>query len=199
MRMRADYHVETNRNSPVLDRQTRARLERRRKNMRHDVAPPLDWRRPMRLPVALACCLTWTVAATARAEAPRSRVVTSSEVTAEMDGCLDHSVRELGMSAKREGEARSWRIGPQFLHPTVAPEGTLQVRFEKAPTRTKIVVDATWPGALKADDVQREIESRLRAMAEKLAQVCGVTKPAVECVATPAGGAAKACPKPAQP
>lgn len=125
-----------------------------------------------------------------------TRVETSSRVSAEMDGCLDHSIKELGMSAKPRPNERAWNIGPQFLHPSVVPDGTLGVEFVKAQDGTTVRVLATWPGSPKEDAIQLELEERLRAMAHKMAQLCGVTKPEVKCMRTPAKGSSRPCPAP---
>lgn len=126
----------------------------------------------------------------------RTKLETSSRVSAEMDGCLDHSVKELGMSAKPRPNERAWNIGPQFLHPSVVPDGTLGVEFIKAPDGTTVRVLATWPGSPKEEATQLELEERLRAMARKMAQLCGVTQPEVKCLRTPAKGQASPCPTP---
>lgn len=126
----------------------------------------------------------------------RTRVETSSRVSAEMDGCLDHSVKELGMSAKPRPNERAWNIGPQFLHPSIVPEGTLGVEFVKAEDGTTVRVLATWPGNPKEEATQLELEERLRAMARKMAQLCGVTQPEVKCLRTPAKGQPAVCPAP---
>ena len=118
---------------------------------------------------------------TAFAAEPATTLEATTGVPAEQDACLDHAVRELGMSAKRVEGERRWTIGPQYLHPSVARSGTLGVSFEKAADRSTVKVTATWPGGPKAKDVQPELEERVRAMAGKLAQICGVVKAEVRC------------------
>lgn len=123
----------------------------------------------------------------------QSRVETTATVPADMDRCLDHTIKELGMSAKpKEGE-RAWNIAPKFLHPSIATDGSLSVRFEKLERESKIVVLATWAGAPKEKAIQDELEERLRAMAHKMAQLCGVTNPQVLCQRTPSGGKPSTC------
>ncbi len=125
--------------------------------------------------------------------APQSTVETRAYVPPEHDGCLDHTVRELGMSAVRDGTARSWKIAPQFLHSALVPDGAVQVRFEKGTTGTEVIVRATWPGGAKPPEAQSEIEQRLHAMAFKMAQSCGVAKPEPTCHWSPAGAKPQAC------
>lgn len=132
----------------------------------------------------------------AGADAPSTRLETSSTVPVDQDACLDHSVKELGMSAKRQGTDRVWNIASKFLHPTVAKDGTLMVRFEKGDKVSTIVVTATWAGGVKDKDVQPELEQRVASMARKMSQLCGVNQPDVACKLTPAGGAPVVC-KPA--
>jgi hypothetical protein len=114
-------------------------------------------------------------------------------VPGDQDACLDLSVRELGMSAKRVEAERRWNIGPQYLHPTVKAGGSLDVKFEKGAGATQVRVSATWPGGPKPKDVQPEIEQRLVAMASKLAQICGVVRAEVKCTVTTAEGKSAAC------
>jgi hypothetical protein len=116
-----------------------------------------------------------------------------AQVPPGQDACLDLSVRELGMSAKRVDSERRWVIGPQYLHPSVKSGGTFGVRFEKRDRATAILVTATWPGDRKPDDVEPEIEQRMVAMVRKLAQICGVVKADVKCTITESPGKTTAC------
>jgi hypothetical protein len=122
-------------------------------------------------------------------DAPRSQVEARASVAADMDGCLDHTIKELGMSAKPRPNERAWNIGPQFLHPSVVPDGAMSVEFAKGTIR----VLATWPGALKEQETQLILEERVRAIAGKIAQLCGVIKAPVKCTVTPAKGTATDC------
>lgn len=115
------------------------------------------------------------------AASPTTTLETTAQVPPEQDACLDHSVRELGMSAKRVEGERRWTIGPQYLHASVKAGGTLGVRFEKAAGGTTVRVTATWPGGKKDAAVQPELEQRLRDVAQKLAQICGVVRAEVAC------------------
>jgi hypothetical protein len=131
--------------------------------------------------------------AAAAAEPPGSTLEVSASVPAEFDGCLDHSVKELGMSAKRVEKERRWKIGPQFLHPSIVPEGTVTVTMEPAQTSTAVRVQARWPGGLKPAAQQTELQERAVAMVTKMAQVCGVTRPKVSCSSTSPGRPAAPC------
>ncbi len=142
---------------------------------------------------ALIAVLSTPLAATAAEPAARTELQTTSSVPADADSCLDHSVKELGMSAKRQPTDRVWKIGPQFLHPSIVPDGTVAVRFDKGATASTVRVTATWPGPPKAKDVQVELQSRLRSMAEKMTQLCGVIHPVVSCQLTPAQQQQRAC------
>lgn len=132
-------------------------------------------------------------AATFAAESPGVTLEAVSQVPVEQDGCLDHAVKELGMSAKRAEPERRWVIGSQFLHASVAKGGTLGVKLEKGERSTQVRVTATWPGEKKPKQVQEEIESRLSSMAAKMAQICGVIRPEVKCEVKDASGKAAAC------
>lgn len=117
----------------------------------------------------------------------------STLVSRELDGCLDHAVKELGMSAKRVEKERRWKIGPQFLHPSLVPAGTLEVEMKPGERETLVQVTARWPGAAKEKPLQDELESRLTAIASKLAQMCGAIAPAVRCTLASAGAAPGPC------
>lgn len=116
-----------------------------------------------------------------------------SQVPVEQDACLDHAVKELGMSAKKAEPERRWVIGSQFLHSSVAKGGTLGVKLEKGERTTQVRVTATWPGEKKPKEVQVELESRVGAIAAKMAQICGVIRPEVKCEVKDATGKAATC------
>jgi hypothetical protein len=127
------------------------------------------------------------------AEPPRTELLASTLLPLEADGCLDHAVKELGMSAKRLEKERRWKIGPQFIHPSIVEGGTVGVELKKGEHGTSVEVRVSWPGAPKADVEQSEVEERVSLVAGKMAQMCGVTQPEVRCELVPAGGAARAC------
>lgn len=117
-------------------------------------------------------------------------VETQSSVPPKQDACLDHGVKELGMSAKRADPlARRWDIAPKFLHAVLASDAraALTVELEKLEAKSIVRIRARWSGAPQRSDVQLEIEERLRSMAHKIAQLCGVPRPDVTCTTTPAG------------
>ena len=145
---------------------------------------------PLRAAVLAAALLSPTAYA---AEPPTTTLSASAEVTLEQDRCLDHTVKELGMSAKKVETERRWTIGPQYLHSAIVQGGTLGVRFDKGEKASVIRVTATWPGERKPADVQPEIEQRMVAMVTKMAQLCGVTQAAVTCTVTDPAGKAAAC------
>jgi len=124
----------------------------------------------------------------AAAAEPLTTLEATAAVPTAQDGCLDISVRELGMSAKRVDGERRWTIGPQYLHPSVKAGGTFGVRFEKGEQATVVRVTATWPGARKAAEVQGELEQRLTSVVSKLSQICGVVKADVACSVVDAAG-----------
>lgn len=133
---------------------------------------------------------------------PGTVLVTQASVPLAQDACLDHSVKELGMSAKRaEGSARHWDIAPKFLHGGLAKEASASftLDFEKTDKASLVKIRAAWPGAPKAKEVQLELEERLRQMAAKIAQVCGVVRADVACTITAPGAAAAPCAPPATP
>ena len=141
----------------------------------------------------LSILTLFLAAAAFAADSAGTTLETQSTVPVEQDGCLDHAVKELGMSARRVEGERRWTIGPQFLHPSVVQGGTLGVRIEKGEKASTVRVTATWPGSPKAKEVQPELESRVTAMASKIAQVCGVTQPAVKCELKDASGKTARC------
>lgn len=122
----------------------------------------------------------------------RTTLVAATSVPVEQDGCLDHTVKELGMSAKRKDKERKWNIGPQFVHPSLLPDGTVQVELNRVDPQSAITITLTWSGPLKEKAIQSEIEQRAVAMAGKMAQMCGVTKPTVKCTTT-VGSTTAAC------
>lgn len=146
------------------------------------------------IPTLCACTLLSTAAFAQPAPAPAGTTLeTTTQVPPEQDACLDHSIKELGMSAKKVDNERRWTIGPQFLHPSVVKGGTFGVKLEKGEKASLVRITATWPGAPKAKDVQVELQSRLTAMAAKMAQICGVTRPEVKCELKDLSGKTQAC------
>lgn len=124
------------------------------------------------------------------AEVDQTVVETTQSVAIELDSCLDHSVKELGMSAKRRQGERRWDIGPQFIHPSIAKVGAVEVVMDKALIR----VSVRWPGAPKDAEVQRTIEERVGDMTRKMAQICGVTQAQPTCTVQAPGKPAAPCP-----
>lgn len=127
------------------------------------------------------------------ADPPSTTLSASAEVPVEQDRCLDHTVKELGMSAKKLETERRWTIGPQYLHSAIVKGGTLGLRLDKGEKVTVIRVTATWPGERKAADVQPEIEQRAVSMVTKMAQLCNVLHAAVTCTVSEPGGKTSAC------
>lgn len=124
-----------------------------------------------------------TMAGTALADG-RTRLEATTTMALEQDACLDHTVKELGMSAKRKDKERTWVIGPQFLHPSLLPDGTVQVDMIRSAQNTTVMVALSWAGARKEKAIESEIEQRAAAMVNKMAQMCGTTKPAIKCTTT---------------
>lgn len=114
----------------------------------------------------------------------RTRLEASTTMALEQDACLDHTVKELGMSAKRKDKERRWIIGPQFLHPSLLPDGTVQIDMTRGEQSSTILVTLTWAGGRKEKAIESEIEQRGLAMVNKMAQMCGTTKPLVKCTTT---------------
>lgn len=125
--------------------------------------------------------------------AGQSSLEAKASVQAELDGCLDHAVKELGMSAKKQEGERRWVIAPQFLHPSLVPGGRIEVRMEKGEKASTVRVNVTFPGELKPAEVQQTIEERLITMTGKLAQICGVIHPEVSCLVSAKGAAPAKC------
>ncbi len=139
--------------------------------------------------------LGWTllILATAAPGDPATTLEATTPVSGELDRCLDHAVKELGMSAKQVEKERRWNIGPQFLHPSLVPAGTLEIQMRPGEQQTLVQVTARWPGGPKDRALQDEIESRVTAIASKLAQICGVMTPAVRCTLSAGVAPAAAC------
>lgn len=145
---------------------------------------------PLRASLLAAALLTQAAAA---ADAPATTLSASAEVPAAMDSCLDHSVKELGMSAKKVETERRWVIGPQYLHSAVVTGGTFGVRFDKGEKATAVKVTATWPGGRKDQDIQPELELRMVAVVTKIVQLCGSAQAKVTCTVQEPGAAAAPC------
>ena len=144
-------------------------------------------------PLRSAAVVVLLFARVAAAQGSSTTLEGIAQIPAGQDACLDLSVRELGMSAKRVDVERRWVIGPQYLHPSVKSGGTFGVRFEKGENATAIRVTATWPGDRKSNDVESEIEQRMVAMVRKLSQICGVVKAEVKCTVAEPNGKTTAC------
>lgn len=124
----------------------------------------------------------------------KSTTITSkASVPVDQDKCLDHTVRELGMSAKQVTGERVWNIGPQFIHPSIVEGGKVVVRIEKGEAKSTVFVVATWPGGLKPTEVQAEIEQRLTSMTSMMSLACGAPPSSSVCSAQPADAPAAAC------
>ncbi len=123
----------------------------------------------------------------ASADEERTVLEVRSAVPLDHDGCLDHAVRELGMSAKRRGKERVWDIGPQFLHPSITPAGTIVVEVRKQEKQSDVLVTATWTGKRKEPGVERELEQRAAAMVTMMSRLCGASTPALACTVKEAG------------
>lgn len=152
----------------------------------------------MNMPIrtALTLCVlaaTWWVPSLAVAAEPQTQIAVRAPVPVDYDSCLDHAVKELGMSAKRIEQTRRWRIGPQFLHPSVVNGGSVTVEHVASTAKTTITVTAAWPGAPKEPVLQAELQERLTAMATKMAQLCGVTAPTLTCEVTAPQAAPAPC------
>ena len=139
--------------------------------------------------------LLWTLLmlATAAPGEPATTLEATTPVSRDNDRCLDHAVKELGMSARQVEKERRWNVGPQFLHPSIVPAGSLEIQMRPGEQQTIVQVTARWPGGPKDRAVEEEIESRVTAIASKLAQMCGVVTPAVRCTLGQAGVAPVAC------
>ena len=96
------------------------------------------------------------------------------------------------MSARRVESERRWTIGPQFLHPSIVPEGRLWIQM-KPTERDAGAGDGPVAGPAKEKAVQAELEDRITLVAGKLAQMCGVVTPAVRCTLSDGGAAPGAC------
>ncbi|MFN0064238.1 MAG: hypothetical protein ACKVPX_17155 [Myxococcaceae bacterium] len=128
----------------------------------------------------LFCALP--LAAIAQTEGSVGEMVATTHAPKDQDACLDHSVRELGMSAKKVEGARHWVIGPQFLHPSLVPGGAVDVMLEPAPNdQTRVTARARWSASSAVLTHEGELASRLKAIPHKMAQACGVTRPQVSC------------------
>lgn len=110
---------------------------------------------------------------------------------AEVQGCLEHAVVELGLSPKRKD--LEWTFGPEKLHPSIVPQGKFWLRLEKAGEKIEVRVTASWPGGVKPPAVQAELEQRLRSVAERVATVCGVSNPVAACQVRAGSAAPAAC------
>ena len=80
-------------------------------------------------------------------EPAKSTLEATTPVGREQDRCLDHAVKELGMSAKRVENERRWTIGPQFLHPSIAPDGKLSVEMKPGRTALKRTLTSPYSSA----------------------------------------------------
>lgn len=126
-------------------------------------------------------------------EPPVTAVTVSGAVPVDQSACLVHSVKELGMSAKRIEPERRWSIKPQFLHPSLVPDGQIEIELSSHAESTRATVTARWPGPQKEAAMQAEIEERLRAMIEKMTQLCGVTRAPLRCEVATTGTPSAAC------
>ena len=133
------------------------------------------------------------LAFTANAASGSTTIQVMTSVPVEHDPHLNHTVRELGMSAKQVGQERRWNIHPRFLHATAKIEGTFTVELKKGDTETTIVVTANWEGEPKSPEIQKELEERVRLVAAKIAQTTGISKPKLQCILTWPNGKANAC------
>lgn len=150
--------------------------------------------------LALAGALTALVPAVAHAaEPPDTTVVLAMTLPPSADRCLDHAVRELGMSAKRAGTERRWDILPRFVHPSVVEGGAFTLVLATRPEGAEVNLTLRWRGAPQPDAVAAEVHARLGAVMEKLAQICGVLRPTWTCTRTAGGAPPRTCAPPPAP
>jgi hypothetical protein len=139
-----------------------------------------------------------TIAAAQPAPAPAPRdaathsgIVASTRLPAGQEACLDHAVKELGLGAKRVGNA--WQAKGELLHARIAAELNVILLLEPASGDLVFTLRTDWPGAPKAAELQSELESRHIAAVARAARICGIAQANVVCQRRPAGGEAVPC------
>lgn len=119
----------------------------------------------------------------AEAEAPAlvdGVVRTAARLPASVDGCLDQSVKDLGVSAQRVPDARAWTVGPEKIHSALVGKGAATIAAQIAADTAEVTVEASWKGAL-AGAQRVELERRLKDMTARIGFFCGQMKTAVVC------------------
>lgn len=107
-------------------------------------------------------------------------VRTSARLPASVDGCLDQSVKDLGVGAKKAPEGRAWTVGPEKIHAALVGKGGARIAASVAPEAADVTVEATWKGPLEGEH-RVELERRLKDMTARIGFFCGQMKTAVEC------------------
>lgn len=141
----------------------------------------------------LPVMLGWVSGVSWASDQATTSVVVSGAVPIDQSACLVHSVKELGMSAKRLGAEQRWIIKPQFLHPALVPAGQVEVELSSHEQSIRATVTARWPGPKKEAAIQAEVEERLLSMVGKMTQLCGVNHAPLKCEVTTTGAPSAAC------
>lgn len=112
-------------------------------------------------------------------------VRTSTRLPASVDGCLDQSVKDLGVGAKKVADARAWTVGPEKIHAALVGKGEVRVAANVSAEAVDVTVEAAWKGPLEGEH-RAELERRLRDMAARIGFFCGERQAQVQCQSGPA-------------
>ncbi|MDQ3266644.1 MAG: hypothetical protein M3Y59_23840 [Myxococcota bacterium] len=110
---------------------------------------------------------------------------------ASVDPCLNQSLKDLGVGAKRDSEARSWTLDPRKIHAALVPSGQVQVVGQLTGEKLQMQTQVRWKGPLAAP-AREELERRLVSLTERIGFYCDQRGLPVECLSG-ASGALIAC------
>lgn len=103
-----------------------------------------------------------------------------------VDPCLNQSLKDLGVAAKRTGEERRWALDPRKIHAALMPSGQVQVEAPSTGNGLQLQTQARWKGPLAGLE-REELEWRLVSLTERIGAYCDQRGLPVECLSGPSG------------
>ena len=142
------------------------------------------------LPVVLSGCERGTAdvpppAAEAKAIAPGELLV-SAQIPEPTDGCLAQAVKDLGLSAKRDGQQLRWTVKGKMLHSALSDAGGMTLTVTRAAPLSTFSAVVNWERPVP-EQAGAELTVRLREIARKVGLFCGQLQTEVACVRRVAG------------
>ena len=115
------------------------------------------------------------------ADQPPGELQVSASIAEPAEGCLPQAVKDLGLSAKRDGQQLRWKVAGKMLHAAIADGGGMIITAERAAPHSSFLAVARWEHAIPGG-ARAELEGRLEEMVRKVGLFCGQLQTEVRCV-----------------